>query len=69
MTLALLSHHRHRLELLQQRIMDASPDKLLKRGYSITLKDGKAVTDASSLKTGDELVTRLSKGEVHSVVE
>ncbi|WP_148372217.1 exodeoxyribonuclease VII large subunit [Bacteroides bouchesdurhonensis] len=69
MTLALLSRHRHRLELLQQRIMDASPDKLLKRGYSITLKDGKAVTDAFSLKTGDELVTRLSKGEVHSVVE
>ena len=68
-TFALLSRHRHRLELLQQRIMDASPDKLLKRGYSITLKDGKAVTDASSLKTGDELVTRLSKGEVYSVVE
>lgn len=69
MTLTLLSRHRHRLELLQQRIMDASPDKLLKRGYSITLKDGKAVTDASALRTGDELVIRLSKGEVHSLVK
>lgn len=68
-TLALLSRSRHRLELLQQRVTDVSPEKLLKRGYSITLKDGKAVTDASSLKAGDELVTRLSKGEVHSVVE
>ncbi|KAA3804512.1 exodeoxyribonuclease VII large subunit, partial [Bacteroides ovatus] len=44
-------------------------DKLLSRGYSITIKDGKAVTDASSLKPGDHLITRLSKGEVRSVVE
>ncbi|MDD3039412.1 exodeoxyribonuclease VII large subunit [Bacteroides sp.] len=66
---ALLSRHRHRLELLQQRVTDASPDKLLKRGYSITLKDGKAVTDASSLRSGEELITRLSKGEIRSIVE
>lgn len=67
-TLALLSRQRHRLELMQQRIADASPDKLLSRGYSITLKDGKAVTDATSLKLGDELITRFSKGEAHSTV-
>ena len=60
-TMALLSRQRHRLELLQQRIADASPDKLLSRGYSITLRDGKVVTDASSLKSGDRLVTRFSK--------
>ena len=61
---ALLARQSHRLELLQQRIADASPDKLLSRGYSITIKDGKAVTDASSLKPGDRLTTRLLKGEV-----
>ena len=66
---ALLARQSHRLELLQQRIADASPDKLLSRGYSITIKDGKAVTDASSLKPGDRLTTRLLKGEVQSVVE
>lgn len=68
-TTALLSRRRHRLELLRQRVADASPEKLLSRGYSITLKDGRAVTDASSLKPGDSLITRLSKGEVKSVVE
>ena len=68
-TKALVARQSHRLELLQQRIADASPDKLLSRGYSITIKDGKAVTDASSLKPGDHLITRLSKGEVRSVVE
>lgn len=68
-TLAFLSRHKHRLELLQQRIADASPDKLLSKGYSITLKDGKVVTDASLLKTDDLLVTRFSKGEVQSLVK
>lgn len=68
-TQTLLSHHKHRLELLQQRIVDASPDKLLSRGYSITLKGGKVVTDASVLKAGDELTTRFSKGEIHSTVK
>ena len=68
-TMSLLARQRHRLELLQQRIADASPDKLLSRGYSITLKDGKAVTDASSLESGDRLVTRFAKGEARSVVE
>lgn len=67
-TQTLLSRHRHRLELLQQRVADASPDKLLNRGYSITLKDGKAVTDAASLNPGDQLVTRLAKGSFTSEV-
>lgn len=64
----LLSRQRHRLELLQQRVADNSPEKLLSWGYSITLKDGKAVTDASLLQPGDQLTTRLLKGEVQSTV-
>ena len=67
-TQTLLSRHRHRLELLRQRVADASPDKLLSRGYSFTLKDGKAVTDAASLNPGDQLVTRLAKGSFTSEV-
>lgn len=65
---AVFARHRHKLELLKQRLADASPDKLLARGYSITLKDGKAVKDAALLSPGDRLVTRLYRGEVQSVV-
>ena len=64
-----LSIKKHRLELLQQRLNDALPEKQLARGYSITLKDGKAVKDASTLKEGDELVTVLHQGKVESVVK
>jgi exodeoxyribonuclease VII large subunit len=59
---------KHALSLLKQRVVDASPEKLLKRGYSITLKDGKAVTCAAQLCEGDQLLTRLADGEVNSRV-
>lgn len=68
-TSTFLSGQHHRLALLHQRIEDASPEKLLSRGYSITLKDGKAVTDASLLQPRDLLTTRLLKGEVQSAVK
>ena len=63
-----LSVKKHRLELLQQRINDALPEKQLARGYSITLKDGKAVKDASALKEGDVVTTLLHYGKVDSVI-
>ena len=64
-----LEREQHRLQLWEQRVDSLSPDKLLARGYSITLKDGHAVTDATTLSSGDRLVTRMAKGEVRSIVE
>ena len=60
---------RYQLMLLRQKVVDASPDKLLTKGYSITLKNGKVVKDANLLKTGDEIVTRLKQGEITSIVK
>lgn len=65
---SLLARKKHRLELLRIRVADASPDKLLKRGYSLTLKGGKIVRDAAVLHEGDELTTRFHNGEVTSTV-
>ena len=64
-----LSIKKHRLELLQQRLSDALPEKQLARGYSITLKDGKSLKDASALKEGDMVITLLHHGKVESVVK
>ena len=63
-----LSAKKHRLELLQQRLNDALPEKQLARGYSITLKNGKAVKDASLLKEGDKLITMFYQGQVESII-
>lgn len=56
------------LAMLEQQVKSSSPDLLLKKGYSITLKNGKAVTDASQLLPGDEVTTRVAKGEFKSKV-
>lgn len=64
-----LSIKKHRLELLQQRLNDALPEKQLARGYSITLKDGKAVKDASVLKEGDLVTTLLHRGRIELEVK
>lgn len=60
---------RHRLELLAQRLSALDPQVLLKRGYSITTLNGKAVMDGSVLKAGDEIETRFAKGTITSIVE
>lgn len=63
-----LTDERHQLDLLSQRLIGLDPNRLLKRGYSITLKDGRTVRDVSQLKEGDELETRFENGTVRSVV-
>ena len=66
---AQVEKQRYQLMLMRQKVTDASPDKLLARGYSITLKKGKVVKDASQLRPGDEIVTRLKQGETVSIVK
>lgn len=64
-----LSKEQHRLEILTQRTLALDPQRLLKRGYSITLKNGKAVHDAQTLKVGDEIETRLEQGTIKSIIK
>lgn len=64
-----LTTHRNYLERLALRAKSLDPKLLLRRGYSFTTIGGKAVRDASLLKSGDEIVTQLEKGSVHSVVK
>ena len=59
---------KHHLQLLEEKTKSLDPALLLKRGYSITLKDGKTVRDAAVLRSGDEIETRLANGIVHSKV-
>ncbi|MDR2057164.1 MAG: exodeoxyribonuclease VII large subunit [Dysgonamonadaceae bacterium] len=47
----------------------SSPEYILSKGYSITLKEGKAVKTVKTLKDKDIIRTILAEGEVISVVE
>lgn len=57
------------IQLTEQFIKMASPDYVLKRGYSLALKDGKIIKHAADLDSGDKLVTRFADGDVKSIVE
>lgn len=57
-----MSKEQHRLQIASQRLQAQDPELLLRRGYSITLKDGKSVRDGEKLKTGDIIETRFAKG-------
>ncbi|GAY30082.1 exodeoxyribonuclease 7 large subunit [Bacteroidaceae bacterium] len=59
----------HRQELLERSLTMAGPERILKMGFSITLKNGKVVRNAGVIKKGDCLVTCLYEGEVTSVAE
>ena len=63
-----MTAERHRLDMLAQRAKALDPTLLLRRGYSITLHQGRAVRDAGALKPGDEIVTRLATGSITATV-
>ncbi len=60
-----------RWRALEARLRLLGPEQVLARGYSITLDaaTGQPVREASQIKPGQRLRTRLQKGEISSVVE
>ena len=63
-----LETERHRIQLISERVKNLDPTLLLRRGYSITLHDGKVVKDVATLHAGDEIETRVANGSVRSKV-
>ena len=60
-----LSDLNHRVALMGRALHSVSPLATLDRGYAIVLDaEGKAMTDAATAKSGDEIRARLSKGEL-----
>ena len=64
-----LTSESHKLELISEKLKALDPTLLLARGYSITMHNGHAVRDASSLAPGTEIETRLAKGTIHSIIK
>lgn len=58
----LVREHRSRLDNAAQLIAALSPEAVLRRGYAVCRMNGKAITDASQLKAGDVVETRLANG-------
>ena len=65
----LLQQQRHKLDIWEQQLQASSPDRILAKGYTLTLFDGRIIKSASGLSVGDEVVTRFADGEVTSTVK
>lgn len=63
-----MQQEQHCLQMLTQRTAALDPAAILRRGFSMTLCNGRFVTDASQMKNGDIMETRLANGTVLSRV-
>jgi exodeoxyribonuclease VII large subunit len=64
-----IRNEKKNLTMIQEKLRLVDPQNILKRGYSLTLLNGKIVKSVQQIKAGDVLETRLSDGKVESKVE
>lgn len=64
-----ISKRHFSLKIAEQTNVLSDPKTILKKGFSITLKDGKLIKDISQLKKGDKLTTHVACGTITSRIE
>lgn len=57
------------MDNIMRSIANMHPENVLKRGYSITLINGKAITHVREVKNSDTLETILAEGTLLSEVK
>jgi exodeoxyribonuclease VII large subunit len=66
----LLLQYRVRAERMGRALEMLSPLAILERGYALVFDaDGKLVKDAARVKSGDEILAKVAKGEIRAVVK
>lgn len=69
LSLETIRSEKKNLSSIQEKLRLVDPQNILKRGYSLTMLNGKIVKSVGQLQKGDMLETRLSDGTVESTVE
>ena len=69
LTRSLVAHQKQRLLYFEKSNQLHNPIEILKRGYSITLFNGKPVKTAAELQSGDSVETWFEKGKAVSIVK
>jgi len=68
-SLRAIQNEKQLLKARENNVNYLNPRNVLKRGYSITYSDGRAVKSISDIEEGDSLRTVLYEGELSSTVE
>lgn len=64
-----LKDSKNSLDMFEKHISLVSPLNVLKKGYTLTLKDGKVLKSALATKQGDVITTRFADGDKESVIK
>jgi len=65
----LLQEEKYKLQVKEQYIELISPENILKKGYTLTLKDKKIIKSVADVKSGDKLTTHFYDGKIDVKVE
>lgn len=65
----LLDQQKHFLSLLESRLETFSPDLMIKKGFSLTLHNGRILKSVKGLQPGAEIQTRLKDGVIYSNIQ
>ncbi|WP_167619315.1 exodeoxyribonuclease VII large subunit [Maribellus sediminis] len=57
-----------RIKLNENTVRLLNPENVLKRGFTLTLKEGKIIKSVNDLQAGEELTTRFADGQVQSKI-
>lgn len=57
-----------RIENIERQVNLVSPENLLRKGYTFTIKEGKIVRRSSDLKKGEVISTMFSDGKIDSTI-
>ena len=63
-----IQHEKNSLELMRRTIELHSPLRILQKGYTLTLLDGKPVKSAKEIEDGKTITTEFVDGKIYSVV-
>lgn len=65
----LLKQNLSSLDTAEKHLRLISPDNVLKRGYTLTIKGDKVLKNFAELKVGDEITTVFKNGKIDSIVK
>ena len=57
------------MDLFAKTIALVSPQNILKKGYTLTVKNGKTVHSAGELKEGELITTIFADGKKQSIIK
>lgn len=65
----LLKEEKNKLNITEKHLELISPNNILRKGYTLTMKDGKIVKSRKDLKAGDSITTLFSDGQIDSIIK